>query len=70
MPSSDLAPRGASLIPTRRADPLRLARGLRWMVLAAAVLTSAVLVATAWQSFGSVREASRLLARGQGEVVL
>jgi two-component system, NtrC family, sensor histidine kinase HydH len=70
MPSPDPAPAGVALIPMRRADPLRIARGVRWMLLGAAVLTSTVLVATAWQSYGSVREATRLLAQGQGEAVL
>jgi two-component system sensor histidine kinase HydH len=70
MPSPELSPTGVELMPVRRTDPLRVARGSRWIVLAAAVLTSSVLVATAWQSFGSVREASRLLAQGQGEAVL
>jgi two-component system sensor histidine kinase HydH len=70
MSSRDPSPTGVELIPMRRTDPLRIARGSRWMLLAAAVLTSTVLVATAWQSYGSVREASRLLAQGQGEAVL
>jgi two-component system, NtrC family, sensor histidine kinase HydH len=54
----------------RRHEPIRVARWSRWMLLAAAALTSAVLVTTAWLGYGSVAEASRLLARGQGESVL
>jgi two-component system sensor histidine kinase HydH len=51
-------------------DTQRISRWARWALLLTAAAVGAALVLTAWSSHASVREASRTLARGQGEALL
>lgn len=45
-------------------------RGARWALVLAAAVMSGALLFTAWSSHASVREASRTVARGQGNALL
>ncbi len=50
--------------------PARRTRGGRWGLLATALVASGALVLAGWSSYARVSEASRMLARGQGEALL